>query len=183
MINWSKITHFLIFRYSKYYLYPIIANLSDFKRGQIVDACMVGTSVPRMPKYSVSQEILSKKSNDCLWKRKCPQQRTSLAESWNCLREIIGFHFELLERTVELQSLKLFLSLMNTLKILCPQKLPARKNCNSNTNKCFKAFRVVYDPLELVPWGVEKNNFPIYKFWVTRFTLWHKHYFQKETPW
>ena len=93
------------------------------------------------------------------------KKRLSKAQVWpkaEVVRETIELYIELLERTEELRHLRLFLSLMNTLKTICLQKLFVesctknilRKSCNSKTSaftdKCFKAFGVVYGLSELV---------------------------------
>ena len=66
---------FSLFKYSKYQLYPIMANLSDFKRGKIVGARMEGTSITKTIQiFSISRGtvlkvmIASEKEKKCLSK-------------------------------------------------------------------------------------------------------------------
>ena len=54
---------------------------------------------------------------------KLSNQSTNLSESRSCQRETVKLYIESLVRTVELRHLKLFLSLMNTLRNNCPQKI------------------------------------------------------------
>ena len=147
-----------------------MASLSDFKRSQIVGARMVGGSVTKtVHMFGISRGTVSKVMIAFQKEKKTSQQSTSLTESQNCQRETVELYIEILERTVELRYLKLLLSLMNTRRTICPQKLSSRvaqknilrKSCNSKTStfsdKCFKAF--VYGPFELVSWPMDRNDF------------------------
>ena len=133
-----------------------MADLSDFKRGQIVGACMVGTSVIKtVQMFGISRGIVSKVMIAFKKEKKTSQHSTSLAESRSCQRETVELYIELLERTVELRHIKLFLSLKNTSEKFvhknCPsrvaQKYSKKKLQFQNLSfhrKCFKAFGVVY---------------------------------------
>ena len=112
--------------------------------------------------FGISRDTVSKVIIVFEKEKKTSQQTTSLAESRSCQTETVELYIELLEWTVKLRHLKLLLSLMNILRNNCPQKLSVksctknilRKSCNS------KAFRVVYGSSELLPWAVEKSDFP-----------------------
>ena len=51
------------------------------------------------------------------------EKKMSPAKSRICQIKTIEIYIKLLERTIEIQHLKLLLSLMNTLRTICPQKL------------------------------------------------------------
>ena len=84
-----------------------MANLSDFKRDQIICARMVGISVTKTVQiFGISTGTVSKVMIAFEKEKKTSQQSTSLAESRSCQREIVELYIELLERTVELRHLK-----------------------------------------------------------------------------
>ena len=68
-----------------------MANLSDFQRGQIVDARMAGASVTETSRMlDVSRGTVSKVMTTFKREGKSPQQSTGQAESQSCLRETVG---------------------------------------------------------------------------------------------
>ena len=66
-----------------------MANLSYFKRGQIVGARMVGASVTKtVQMFGISRGTVSKVMVAFEKEKKTSQQSTSLAESRSCQREM-----------------------------------------------------------------------------------------------
>ena len=101
-----------------------MADLSDFKRIQNVSARIVGASVTRtVQMFGLSRRTVSKIMIAFEEEKKTSQQSISLAENRSCQRETVELYIELFERTVKLRHLKLLLSLINTLRTICPQKL------------------------------------------------------------
>ena len=88
-----------------------MADLSDFKRDQIVGARMVGTITKSFQMFGISRGAVSK---------------VMIVESRSCQRETIELYIELLERNIELRHLKLLLSLMNTSEPIIPKNYPSR---------------------------------------------------------
>ena len=129
---------------------------------------MVGASVAKtVQKFGISRDTVFKVMIAFEKEKKTSQQSTSLAESRSCQRENVELYIELLERTIELWSLKLLLSSEPLVHKNCPSRVARknilRKSCNSKTSaftdKCFKAFGVLYGPSQLVSYAVERNDF------------------------
>ena len=67
-----------------------MADLSDFKRGQIVSAHMVGVSVTKTAQmFGISRGTVSKVMIPFEKEKKTSQQSTSLAKSRSCQRETV----------------------------------------------------------------------------------------------
>ena len=79
-----------------------MAELSDFKRGQIIVDRMVGASITKtVQMFGISRGTVSKVILP-LKKKKMSKQSISLAEIQSCQREPVELYIELLERTVKL---------------------------------------------------------------------------------
>ena len=78
----------MFFRYTKYQLYPIITDLSDFKMGQIFGAPMVSANVNKtVQMFGISRGTVSKLMIAFEKEKKTSQQSTfsfSYAQKYMC---------------------------------------------------------------------------------------------------
>ena len=104
-----------------------MADLSDVKRDQIVDARMEGASIIKtVQMFSILRCTVSKVMIAFDKEKKTSQQSTCLVESRSCQRETAEIYIEFLERTVELWHLKLLMSLSNTTELFVHKNCPSR---------------------------------------------------------